>query len=307
MSSGGASGGSSEPLLDGPTLRSLERLRLVHLDAVLSGLVGRPVGAAGARGMEFAEYRPYTAGDDLRRIDANVFARLRQPFVKTSPAERDIGMSLMLDGSRSMGVEGSLSRRHADRLAALLGAVALLRGDTAQVAVLADGDAWGGAPLTGPQQIPELLAELERLPHGVRTDLAGAIRAHRRIGAPVEIAALITDALVPADAFDEAVSELAGTARAGVVIHVVEDLPDGLRGSAGTVELRDRETGERMVVEVTPAVRAAYSARASDLAVRVAGACRAAGVAYVRAPVAGDPLDQVLSLADEGGLVERAR
>jgi uncharacterized protein (DUF58 family) len=295
------------PLLSGDELRQLERLRLVHLDAVLSGLVGQPVGAAGARGLEFVEYRPYTPGDDLRRIDANVYARLHQAFVKTSPAERDIGLSLLLDGSRSIGLPGSPPRRHGDRLAALLGAIALLRGDSTQVAVLADGEAWGGAPLTGPQMIPSLLDELERLPRGMRTDLAGAIRAHRRLQAPVEIAALITDALVEPAALEEAVAELAGTARAAVVLHVVEAVPEALAGAPGAVELRDRETGERMVVDVTPRVRAAYAERASELAGRVEAVCAANGAAYARTPVEGDPLVQVVAFAREGEMLERAR
>jgi uncharacterized protein (DUF58 family) len=303
------SGAAAEaaPLLSGEELRQLQRLRLASLDAVLRGLIGQPVGAAGARGLEFAEYRPYTPGDDLRRIDANVFARLHQAVVKTSPAERDIGLSLLLDGSRSMGAEGSVPRVHGDRLAALLGAVALLRGDRVELAVLADGAALDAAPLSGPRMISALLEALTELPRGVRTDLAGAIRAHRRVGAPIEIAALVTDALVAPDALEEAVAELARMARAAVVVHVVERVPAALAGGSGTVELLDRETGERMVVEVTDRVRAAYATRADELADRVAAVCASHGVAYARASVQESPLDQIVALAGTGELMERSR
>lgn len=295
-------------LLSGEELRQLERLRLASLDAVLRGLIGRPVGAAGARGLEFAEYRPYTPGDDLRRIDANVYARLHQAVVKTSPAERDIGLSLLLDGSRSMGDPGSAPRRHGDRLAALLGAIALLRGDRVELAVLADGRSSDAAPLSGPRMISALLDALERLPRGRRTDLAGAIRAHRRVQAPVEIAALVTDALVEADALDEAVVELSRMARAAVVVHVVERVPAALAGGGdGTAELLDRESGERMVVEVTDRVRAGYAARADELSARVAQRCAMHGVAYAAAPVDGEPLDQIIALASTGELLQRTR
>jgi uncharacterized protein (DUF58 family) len=301
----GAAG--AEPLLSGEELRQLERLRLASLDAVLRGLIGQPVGAAGARGLEFAEYRPYTPGDDLRRIDPNVYARLHQAVIKTSPAERDIGLSLLLDGSRSMGAEGSVPRRHGDRLAALLGAIALLRGDRVELAVLADGDAHDAAPLSGPRMISALLEALVQLPRGVRTDLAAAIRSHRRVQAPVEIAALVTDALVPPAALEEAVGELARMARAAVVVHVVERVPAALAAGGGAVELLDRETGERMVVELTERVRTGYAARADELARRVAEVCAAHGVAYAAAPVEGDPLDQVIALAGAGELVARTR
>jgi uncharacterized protein (DUF58 family) len=304
----GAAGDAAAPaLLSGEELRQLERLRLASLDAVLRGLIGQPVGAAGARGLEFAEYRPYTPGDDLRRIDPNVYARLHQAVVKTSPAERDIGLSLLLDGSRSMGEAEAPTRRHGDRLAALLGAIALLRGDRVELAMLADGDSSDAAPLSGPRMISALLQALAELPRGVRTDLAGAIRSHRRVQAPVEIAALVTDALVEPTALEEAIVELARMARAAVVVHVVEREPRALADGGGTVELVDRETGERMVVEVTDRVRTAYATRADELAQRVAAACAAQGVAYARAPVDEDPLDQVIALAGAGELFERSR
>jgi hypothetical protein len=116
----------------------------------------------------------------------------------------------------------------------------------------------------------------------------------------------VTDALVEPAALDEAVTELARMARAAVVVHVVERVPSAL-AAGGTVELLDRETGERMVVEVTDRVRAGYAARADELAERVARSCAALGVAYARAPVEGAPLDQVIALASAGELFERTR
>ena len=62
-------------------MRQLERLSIEHLGAVLAGLVGQRAGPAGARGLEFADYRPYTPGDDLRRVDWNIYARLGEAFV----------------------------------------------------------------------------------------------------------------------------------------------------------------------------------------------------------------------------------
>lgn len=307
MSDAGAREEAPVPLLRGAELRELERLRLASLHAILRGLVGQPIGAAGARGLEFAEYRPYTPGDDLRRIDANVYARLHQAVVKTSPAERDIGLSLLLDGSRSMGVAGSAPRVHGDRLCALLGAIALLRGDRVELAVLADGMASEGTPLAGPRMIPALLEALEQLPRGRRTDLAGAIRAHRRVQEPVEIAALVTDALVAPEALDEGLAELARMARAAVLVHVVEPALPALEGDPGPVELIDRESGERLVVEVTPRVRAAYAERAAELGARVAARCAAFAVAYAGAPVGGEPLEQIVAFAAGGGVVERVR
>lgn len=344
------------PLLDGATLRKLQRLRLRDLDAIVRGLLGESavdVGSGG-RGVEFADYRAYAPGDDLRRIDWNVYARLRQPFVRTSPQERETGLALLLDGSRSMGSEGPArsaerraasgsggvalraasgsddsARRHAERLAALLGAVALLRGAPVQLTVLADGGAHDGEPLTGEQRVPALLDQLERLPRGRGTDLAAGLRARRPLAAGAEVAALITDALVPVSDLDAALAELARS-DAATVLHVTERVggtSSGERGEAGgvrrwgrpgrgrgtgrlsgaggPVELVDAESGERLVLDLTPQVLAEHAAAVEAHAATVAARCRAHGVGCVRLEAGPDPFEQIAALADQQELVAR--
>lgn len=305
----------SPPLLDGPTLRQLQRLRLRDLDAIVRGLLGDAATGAtsGGRGLEFADYRPYAPGDDLRRIDWNVYARLHQPFVRTSPEERELGLALLLDGSRSMGDVGAPARRHAERLAALLGAVALLRGGTVQLTVLADGEGMGGEPLSGEQHVPLLLRQLERLPRGRSTELAAGIHARRPLAAGAEIAALLTDALVEEPALDAALDAL-HSVRAATLLHVTEPVagspatdaaPDD-RFSPGPVELVDRETGATLALDLTDATLASHAEAADSHAAMVAARCRAHGVGYVRLPADGDPFAQLAALADAQQLLARA-
>lgn len=319
----------SPPLLDGPTLRQLQRLRLRDLDAIVRGLLGDAATGAtsGGRGLEFADYRPYAPGDDLRRIDWNVYARLHQPFVRTSPEERELGLALLLDGSRSMGDAAAArapassgaepptsARRHAERLAALLGAVALLRGGTVQLTVLADGEGMGGEPLSGEQHVPLLLRQLERLPRGRSTELAAGIRARRPLAAGAEIAALLTDALVEEPALDAALDAL-HSVRAATLLHVTEPVagspvPDaaapGDRFSPGPVELVDRESGATLALDLTDATLASHAEAVEAHAAMVAARCRAHGVGYVRLPADGDPFAQLAALADAQQLLARA-
>ena len=313
--------GRAIALLDGPTLRQLQRLRLRDLDAIVRGVLGDAAAgmASGGRGLEFADYRAYAPGDDLRRIDWNVYARLRQPFVRTSPAERELGLALLLDGSRSLGDPGAPARRHAERLAALLGAVALLRGATVQLTVLADGGAVDGEPLSGEQRLPALLDQLERLPRGRETALAAGVRARRPLAAGAEVAALLTDALVPEPELDAALDALRGV-RAATLLHVTETAParDGDAPRAGTspaaeafasgpVELVDRESGATLSLDLTPTALAAHARAVERHAARVADRCRAHGVGCVRLPADGDAFDQLAALADAHELLARAR
>jgi uncharacterized protein (DUF58 family) len=284
-------------LLRAGDVRALEQLRLAQLGAILAGAAGtgQAVGPPGGRGVDFAEFRPYVPGDDVRLIDANVYARLGQAFVKTSPDDRDTGLLVLVDGSRSM------VRRHADRLAALLGVVALLRGDGVRVAVLADGAARSGAALRGPGAVGALLEELEWLPRGRETGLAEGIRDARGVGS--DLVVLITDALVEPPALAEAMGELARAGRAAALLQVIETAPAVLGLSGGPVELVDAESGETATVAVT---RAAYASRLEALVARVHAVASAAGVGATALPVEEPALEQVLALGRAGELLMRA-
>ena len=74
-------------------------------------MAGEYVSAFKGRGMEFDEVRPYVHGDDVRTIDWNVTARMRQPYVKRFIEERESIMMLLVD------VSGSLSRAGSGRTA----------------------------------------------------------------------------------------------------------------------------------------------------------------------------------------------
>lgn len=280
----------------------------MHLGAVLAGLTGQRAGPSGARGLEFSDYRPYSPGDELRRVDWNIYARLGEAFVKTAPSEAHVGISLLIDGSGSMdgGPPGRPSKfRYAQRLAAMLGAVALLRSDAVAVHVLADGDAWFGGTLNAPQSVLPLVEELADPRRGVGTDLAASVNAYRRgadANVHADVVVLISDALVDSENLRETLRELAGAAGTATLLHIVDDAEAEL-DVHGPVELRDRETGERMLVELTPAVRAQYATRVEDIARQARELASANKVAYVRALTSVPPLDLLFAAARRAELV----
>ncbi len=273
---------------------------------MLTGLTGQRARSSGARGLEFADYRPYAPGDELRRVDWNIYARLGEAYVKTAPSEGHLALALLIDGSASMDGGGGASRpskfRHAQRLAATLGAVALLRADAAQAHVLADGEAWAGGRLSTPGSVVPLIEELADLPRGARTDLPSSVRAYRRHNASTEVAVLITDALVEGASLREALDELRRSADSATLIHVIDDgeLDVDFRGP---VQLRDRETGEQVIVEVTAAVSQRYAAGLQQMADDARAAATAAGVGYVRALTSVAPLELLIEAANRAELV----
>jgi uncharacterized protein (DUF58 family) len=297
-----AGAGGGEPLLDAAALRQLESLSLAGVETIVSGFGGQRAGAGRSRGLEFVDYRRYTPGDDLRSIDWNVYARLREVVVKASPSEGHVDLALLLDGSRSMQSGDPPKFRYAQQLGAMLGTVALLGSDVVAVHLLADGDSWAAARLTAPHLVTELVEEMSTLPRGQRTDLTASVRAYRRQSPDADLAVLLTDAFAePAD-LESAVGELAGSAHAAALVQVVEPA-EAATPLRGPVELRDSESGERVLVDVTPAVRRSYGERFELEALRLREACEAYGVSYVRAPTELPPLDLLFDVARGAELV----
>jgi uncharacterized protein (DUF58 family) len=283
-------------------LRQLETLSLAGVEAIVAGFGGRRAGAQRTRGLEFVDYRRYTPGDDLRQVDWNVYARLREIVVKAAPAEGHVDLALLLDGSRSMD-DGAPSRfRYAQELGAMLGTVALLGSDVVAVHMLADGTSFTGVRLAAPHLVAELIEEVGELPRGTRTDLAASLREYRRGSEPADLAVLLSDGLAGPAALAEAVDELAGSARAAAFVHLVEG-GAALAVLEGAYELEDRETGERLVVEVTPRVRATYEERVESASVALKDRCADRGVTYLRAPTDVPPLDLLFGAAHDARLV----
>jgi uncharacterized protein (DUF58 family) len=289
-------------LVDAGDLRQLETLSLAGVEAIVAGFGGRRSGAQRTRGLEFVDYRRYTPGDDLRSIDWNVYARLHEVVVKAAPAEGHVDLALLLDGSRSMD-DGTPSRfRYAQEVGAMLGTVALLGSDVVAVHLLADGGSWTGARLAAPHLVTELIEEVTELPRGTRTDLAASIRDYRRGAEPADLAVLLSDGLAEPGPLSEAIDELAASARAAAFVHLVEG-DAAMAALEGAFELEDRETGERLVVEVTPRVRATYEERARAAGDALKEACADRGITYVRAPTDVPPLDLLFGAARDTGLV----
>ena len=89
-------------VFDEAFLRQLERLLLLMRSPVRGGLKGGRRSVKRGQSVEFADYRDYTLGDDLRQLDWNVYARLEKLFVKLFVEEEDVTVTLLVDASASM-------------------------------------------------------------------------------------------------------------------------------------------------------------------------------------------------------------
>jgi uncharacterized protein (DUF58 family) len=117
-------------------LRQLERLLLLMRSPVRGGLKGGRRSVKRGQSVEFADYRDYTLGDDLRQLDWNVYARLERLFVKLFVEEEDVTVTLLVDASASMATGHPAKLLFAKRAAAALGYIGLASEDRVAVSAL---------------------------------------------------------------------------------------------------------------------------------------------------------------------------
>src|ERR1051326_2349242 len=115
----------SQPLFDTAFLRKLEHLHLLSRKIFKGRLKGERRSKKRGQSVEFADYRNYVAGDDLRYLDWNLFGRLEKLFLKLYEEERELPVRIFLDCSESMSFGEPRKFDFARQVAAAIGYVAL--------------------------------------------------------------------------------------------------------------------------------------------------------------------------------------
>jgi uncharacterized protein (DUF58 family) len=116
-------------VLEPREFRVLEGLRLNPRKSFPGRVRGERLTKKKGISIEFADYREYAEGDDLRHLDWNVLARLEHPIMKTYRDEEDLAVHLLLDASPSMDFGDPTKLMAASRLACAMGFVGLAGGD----------------------------------------------------------------------------------------------------------------------------------------------------------------------------------
>lgn len=240
-------------------LRQLERLGLLMKQPVRGGLKGGRRSVKRGQSVEFADYRDYALGDDLRQLDWNVYARLEKLFVKLFIEEEDVTITLLIDASPSMAFGQPQKLLFAKRAAAALGYIGLASEDRVVVAALAGRVARRQGGLRGSGRVFRLLANLSSIrPAEGPTDLVAAARHAAAMVPGRGVVVLISDLLDPGA--DRAIRELAATGSELIILHTLS--PDELDPMLeGDLRLVDSETGEGIDVTVDLATLDDYKAR----------------------------------------------
>jgi uncharacterized protein (DUF58 family) len=164
----------SRSFLDAAVLSRLAAVPFFSRKPMQGSVSGKHPSPHRGSSVEFAEYRKYVQGDDLRRLDWRAFGRSDRFYIKEFEADTNLRCCLVLDTSGSMdfGSKGTTKIEYARRLAGALGYLALLQGDAVGLSCVANGIVRNVPPKRNPAHLSTVFDILEQAQPQNDTQLA---------------------------------------------------------------------------------------------------------------------------------------
>lgn len=261
----------------------LQRLEFTVVRRLDGFLFGDYRGVFYGPSLDLAEVREYQPGDEVRRIDWNVTARMNRLFVRQYLEERELTAWLLVDLSPSMafGTRRRLKRELAIEFAGVAAYIITRHGDKVGAMAFPASDTPVVPPRTGRRHTLRLLHTLQRAESDDQgpTDLAGALRSAAGMLRRRHLVFVVSDFIAPSG-WEDPLRHLGR--RHDVVAVWVRDPVEEALPDVGVVPVRDPETGAHCWIDTSdPLVRSAFAALVSARRERIVEAFRRAQVDHL--------------------------
>ncbi|MEM9662827.1 MAG: DUF58 domain-containing protein [Planctomycetota bacterium] len=287
--------GSNEPrpqsrdeLIPPELAARLDRLDVTSRKMFPGALPGERRSKKRGSSVEFDDYRTYVAGDDLRHIDWNVYARMDRLFIKLFREEEDLAVTVLLDTSASMDAGKPNKLVYSHRLAMGLAYVGLVANN--RVSVVTFGSTAGyrrfpaGRGRRRVQAVGEFLLENLRLvadqPNASKVGFNEALQRASRERTGKGVFVVVSDCLIR-EGYEAGLGVLASTSRGGFDTTVVQVMSPGELDPAadgdrvlGDLRLSDAESGIEAEVTVTAELIESYKRRVQTYCDDLSTFCR---------------------------------
>ena len=273
-------------------LAQLERMELVSRKIFRGRMKGERRSRRKGQSVEFADFRNYVHGDDLRFIDWNLYARLDKLFLKLFLEEEDLHFYALVDASASMEFGNPTKFFYAKQIAASLGFIGLCRADRVKIETLGAGPANPGPVLRGRASLWRMLDYLDHAEPGVNVSLGDGVKDFCLRNSGKGIIVLITD-MMDKSGYETALRYLLAQQMDVYVIHVLspEELNPDVKGDLKLIDCEDSDVAEvtisRPLLDRYKRTLASFIDGARDYCVR-------RGMSYVLAPT-DTPIEQLVS------------
>jgi uncharacterized protein (DUF58 family) len=287
-------------LLSPALLAQLERLELVSRKVFRGRMKGERKSKRKGQSVEFADFRQYVSGDDLRFLDWNLYARLDRLFLKLFLEEEDLHFYALIDASASMEFGEPTKLQFAKQLAAALGFIGLCRADRVRIESLGTSSRAPGPVLRGRASLWRMMQHLDSIQPGQNVPLVEGVKSFCLRNPGKGILVLITD-LMDKAGYESALRYLVAQQMDVYVLHVLcpEELQPEVKGDLKLVDVEDNDVAE---VTISRPLLDRYQ---RTLAAFIDGArefCTRRGMNYLMTSTA-TPVDQIVGNYLRRGLV----
>ncbi len=278
---------NDDRLLSGEFMRRLDQLDVMSRKILRGRMQGERRSKKRGQSVEFADYRNYVVGDDLRRIDWNLYARLDKLFLRLFMEEEDLSVSVLFDTTRSMDWGDPNKLLYAKRLTAALGYIALVHYNRVGIFSFTNTINDSVRGLRGRRPIPRMLEFIEAQGPGDRAteswgNLTEVCRRFALTQRHPGVVVVISDFFDKGD-LNQALRHLGGDRFDVYVIQLLAPQEvDPVKGNIlGDLRLRDVEDDDLAEVSVGPALLKRYKANLQGYCNHLREQCLRRGIAYM--------------------------
>lgn len=278
---------------DSDFLKKLEYLHVVSKKAFAGQARADRLAPKRGRGLEFADTRPYSAGDDFRHIDWKAYRRLGRLLLRLFDEEQDLPIYLFIDASQSMAPPGQGEEKfeQALRIAAALCYIGLAHLDRVTIMPFDSTVREERSPGQGKGRIFRVFEMLEQMRPGGSTNMSESFKSFAARGRRAGLAVVISDFLDPLG-YETALKMLQARGHDVYAVQMASE-KDRDPGALGDVRFVDAENGETRDIEVTPALARAYTAAWEKHTDDLQTYCGRYNIGYVRADVER-PVEEII-------------
>jgi uncharacterized protein (DUF58 family) len=288
-------------LLSPDLMAQLERLELVTRKVFRGRMKGERRSKRKGQSVEFADFRGYVPGDDLRTLDWNLFARLDKLIIKLFLEEEDLHFYTLIDASQSMDFGQPSKLEYAKQLAAALGFVGLVRTDRVRIETLGTDLAHRGPILRGRRSVWRMLDFVGSIQPGETATLAEGVKNFCLRNSGRGVLVLISD-LMDKNGYESALRYLMAREMDVYVIHVLsqEEIDPDVKGDLRLVDCEDDDIAE---ITVSVPLLTRYKATLNAFVGGVQEFCNRRGMNYLLANNQTPVKDLIGSYLRRRGLV----
>jgi uncharacterized protein (DUF58 family) len=268
-------------LLDPVFMSRLDTLDVMSRKILQGKLHGERRSKRRGQSVEFADHRPYVAGDDLRFVDWNVYGRLEQLFLKLFLEEQDLTVHIVADASASMSFGEPSKELFIKKLTAALGYVSLVNNNRVTISFIADGVTVQLANMRGRNYLNNMAECLLTTDCDGPSNFDDACRqlAAGRIGSGVMV--VLSDFLFK-EGYDSGLRRLIGRQYDLYAIQVLcpQELSPDLSGELKLIDIEDADAAE---ITVSSALSKYYKRNLTAYCNELKDFCTSRGAVYVLA------------------------